>query len=377
MRVVFCRSNPIAPDPRVEKEAKALVEAGYEVQAIGWDRSASLPLVEEMSGVQVQRLHIRARFGHGLGNLPSLLRWQLGLAVWFFRNHKMYDVIHACDFDTVLPAIIMKMLFGKTLVYDIFDFYSAHLRRTPEWIKRMIRAVDYWAISRADAVIIVDDFRREQIRGSNPRHLEVIYNSPEDVRSSLKEDNSIYLSKANLRIAYVGLLQVERGLFEILRVMERHHNWSLVIAGFGGDEIEIAARSRMLENVRFLGRVSYDFALRLSFVADVLFATYDPNIPNHRFSSPNKVFESMMLAKPIIVAEHTNMDKMINKHQCGLIIPYGDINALETGLVQLENDPKMRKRLGENGRMAYNTEYGWHIMRSRLLKLYSKILRKE
>lgn len=377
MRVVFCRSNPIAPDPRVEKEAKALVDAGYEVQAIGWDRSASLPLVEEISGVQVQRLHIRARFGHGLGNLPSLLRWQLGLAVWFFRNHKMYDVIHACDFDTVLPAIIMKMLFGKTLVYDIFDFYSAHLRRTPEWIKRLIRAVDYWAISRADAVIIVDDARREQIRGSKPGHLEVIYNSPDDVRSSLKQDDFVFPSGADLRIAYVGLLQVERGLFEILQVMERHRNWSLVIAGFGGDETEIAARSSMLENVRFLGRVSYDVALRLSFVADVLFATYDPNIPNHRFSSPNKVFESMMLAKPIIVAEHTNMDKMVEKYQCGIIAPYGNVNALEMALTQLEKDPEMRQQLGENGRVAYNTEYGWHIMRSRLLGLYRKILRRE
>ncbi len=61
-----------------------------------------------------------------------------------------YDVIHACDFDTILPAILIKSLYGKRLVYDIFDFYADHLRATPMIIKMIIRRVDLWAIGRAD-----------------------------------------------------------------------------------------------------------------------------------------------------------------------------------------------------------------------------------
>jgi hypothetical protein len=43
-RILFCRSNPIAPDPGVEKEACVLASAGYLVHALGWDRKVALLL---------------------------------------------------------------------------------------------------------------------------------------------------------------------------------------------------------------------------------------------------------------------------------------------------------------------------------------------
>lgn len=51
MKVVILRSNPVAPDPRVEKEARALSGAGYSVIALGWDRSAALPVPGEPGGL--------------------------------------------------------------------------------------------------------------------------------------------------------------------------------------------------------------------------------------------------------------------------------------------------------------------------------------
>lgn len=371
MRILFCRSNPIAPDPRVEKEAKALVYAGYEVQALGWDRGAVLPLFEDQYGFKIHRLHIRAKFGDGLGNLPALLRWQIGLLFWLIRNHKTYESIHACDFDTILPSLIAKLLFRKKVVYDIFDFYAAHLRRTPTWIKSLIRKVDYWAISKADAVILVDESRREQIQGSRPIKLVIIYNSPEDIHTGLLPNRKAFPMGTNFHLAYIGLLQVERGLFEMLRVLKLHPQWALVLAGFGGDEKEIFAMCTELSNVKFLGRIPYETALQLSLAADVLFATYDPSIPNHRYSSPNKVFESMMLGKPIVVCKDTNMDRIIEEAECGVVIPYGDMHALEHTLQTLSENIELRERLGRNGRIAYETMYSWGIMKSRLLELYS------
>ena len=51
-------------------------------------------------------------------------------------------MVHACDFDTILPALMCKWLWKIKVIYDIFDFYADHLRATPNLIKRMIRAVD-------------------------------------------------------------------------------------------------------------------------------------------------------------------------------------------------------------------------------------------
>jgi len=370
-RIIICRSNPVAPDPRVEKEAASLTEAGYQISVIGWDRSALSPLHEKKDGYEVYRIPILAQYGMGLGNLPKLARWQVRLFLYLLIHRKDFDIVHACDFDTVLPRLLMKLFFKKKLIYDIFDFYPDHLRNTPAWIKQAIRTLDYWIINWANAVILVDDARREQIKETTPRRLSIIYNSPED---SYSPNNKIRSSSPGvIKLSYVGLFQKERGLFEILSIVKKHPKWTLDMAGFGGDEEDVHAVCTELQNVNWHGTVPYEKALELSQKADVLFATYDPKIPNHKYSSPNKLFEAMMLGKPIIVSRDTNMDMIVAKHDCGMIVNYGNETELEDTLLKLANDPQLRKRLGENARKAYASHYSWSIMKSRLIELYSQV----
>jgi glycosyltransferase involved in cell wall biosynthesis len=370
-RVVISRSNPVAPDPRVEKEAQSLSAAGYSVQIIGWDRTGQLATQEDRGGIRIHRLPIRAEYARGVGNLPALLRWQMGLARWLVHHRRDYDIIHACDFDTILPALWCQRLWGKVVVYDIFDFYADHLRATPEWVKSLIRRVDLSLVRRASAVILADDSRREQIAGAAPRLLEVIYNSPPDVFDQVHPAERP--AGSALHLAYIGLLQVERGLLQMLDALKRHPDWTFDLAGFGGDQERILASAAGLVNVRWHGRIPYERALQLSAAADALFATYDPAIPNHRYASPNKLFEAMMLGKPVLVCEHTNMDRIVAGLDCGLMIPYDDIPALEAALRRLASDAALRRRLGENARRAYVETYGWERMQSRLLSLYASI----
>jgi len=374
-KVVILRSNPIAPDPRVEKIASSLIADGYQVSALGWDRSGKLPKIEDRDGLLIHRLRISARYGSGLMNFPALIIWQVGLFWWLIRNRQSYQIIHSCDFDTILPSLICKFLWKKHVVYDIFDFYADHLRKTPLFLKKLIRRIDFWAINMADGVILVDEARREQIQGSSPKICISIYNSPNDVSflTSKKVDGS---SPEKFRITYVGLLQVERGIFEMIEVLRRHPDWHLDLAGFGGDEEEIVAIVSGLPNITWHGRIGYDHAIKLSEQGDVLFATYDPSIPNHRFSSANKIFEAMMLGKPVIVAENTNMDRIVQEMDCGVVVKYGDIMMLEDGLLMLEKDPNSRQQLGKNARKAYDEVYSWKQMETKLKKFYDQILHR-
>jgi len=166
------------------------------------------------------------------------------------------------------------------------------------------------------------------------------------------------------------LIQVERGLLYVLDVMKRHPEWTLELAGFGGDEAMILERARELPNVKWHGRVPYHDAIMLSAKADVLFALYDPDIPNHRFSSPNKVFEAMMLGRPIVVARGTNMDRIVEQADSGLVVEYGDIAALDKAFLRLEEEPDYRLHLGKNSRRVYDQKYSWISAKERLLGLY-------
>jgi glycosyltransferase involved in cell wall biosynthesis len=172
-------------------------------------------------------------------------------------------------------------------------------------------------------------------------------------------------------------LDVSRGLFTLLDVVARRPEWDLDLAGFGADEERILARARSLPNVRFHGRVDYRTALRLMAAADVLVATYDPAVPNHRYASPNKLFEGMMLGKPIVVARGTHVDDLVEKHRCGLVVPYGDERALAAALDRLAADPGFRQALGQAGRQAYEAFYSWDRMRARLVNLYQDLASAE
>jgi len=372
-RILITRSNPISPDPRVEKTGRALIGAGYSVQALGWDRTGNLPKQETRDSVPVYRLSIRADYGRGVGNLPQLLKWQLGLWRWLIKHRGEYDLIHACDFDTILPAIWIKTFFKKYVIYDIFDFYADHLRATPVMFKNIIRRIDLWAIGRADASTFVDNAGFGKEVGLKPRIPSIFYNSPEDLKGKYSTmDKS---SGGNLRLAYIGLLQVERGLLQMLCVLNHHPEWYLDLAGFGGDQERILSMAKNMSNIYWHGRVSYQQALNLSAEADILFATYDPAIPNHKYSSPNKIYEAMMLGKPIIVAAGTNMDRMVAEAECGCIVPYGDIPAMEKTLQALASDPVMVRKLGMNARKAYETRYDWALMSQRLIQLYQKVVK--
>ena len=367
-RVVLLRSNPVAPDPRVESTGKALLNAGYSVSIVGWDRTGVSSHQEFVLGIPISHFHLRAEYGSGIKNLKKVFQWQIFLWQWLRKHKSDYDILHACDFDTVLPALWSKWLYKKRVVYDIFDFYADHLRNTPSLLKRVIRWLDYWAISHADAVIIADDARREQIFGSHPRKLVVIHNTPDDLLvPAASNEEQIFT------ITYVGILQLERGLLEMIEVVQKHPEWRLELAGFGGDEEVIRTAAAVSPNIRWHGQIDYETALDLSRRASVLFATYDPAIPNHRYSSPNKIFEAMMLGKPVIVSRDTNMDTIVREAECGLVIPYGDPPALETALLQLSTDIGLRDRLGKNARLAYETRFSRKIMNDRLLSLYAEI----
>jgi glycosyltransferase involved in cell wall biosynthesis len=361
----------------VEKIASSLKRAGYGVLMIGWDRTGELPEQEEIKGISCFRLRIRAKYAAGIRNFPALIRWQWGLLTWLVKHRREYDLIHACDFDTVLPALICRGMWRKKVVYDIFDFYADHLRATPGWIIKIIRTVDLWVINQVDSLILVDDSRWEQVHGTHPRRSAVIYNSPEDILSSEEAgdptNTKLLHPTSQLRLVYIGLLQEERGLFELLAVLRQHPEWSLDLAGFGGDEDRILQALIDIPNLHWHGRISYQESMGISKQADTLIATYDPAIPNHRYASPNKVFEAMVLGKPIIVAAHTNMDRIITREDCGLVVTYGDKKELELALQKLESNTELRRQLGNNARKAYETKYSWKIMQARLLDLYGDL----
>ena len=69
-KVVLIRSNPVSPDPPVEKVADTLLSLGFKVTVIGWDRNSNEDKTEELKlergNAEIIRFGIPAVFGGGI-----------------------------------------------------------------------------------------------------------------------------------------------------------------------------------------------------------------------------------------------------------------------------------------------------------------------
>ncbi|MFA5603119.1 MAG: glycosyltransferase, partial [Bacilli bacterium] len=127
------------------------------------------------------------------------------------------------------------------------------------------------------------------------------------------------------------------------------------------------------ENIKYYGRVNYSEALKMYSTCDIMFAIYDPTVPNHRYSAPNKVYEAMMLGKPIIVSKGTGVDKIVEKEKIGICIDYTE-KDLQNALDYLTENPKVIKEMGNRAKKVFES-YSWDRMRDRLINLYEEIER--
>ncbi|MBM4237515.1 MAG: glycosyltransferase family 4 protein, partial [Euryarchaeota archaeon] len=120
-KILMLLSNEYRPDPRVGKEAEALLGAGDEVTILCWDRGHSGPRSASSGRLRIERVRTGrvASVGSFLLNYPlfclrTILRG-LGTNV---------DVVHCHDLDTLPQGVFLSRLKGVPLVYDAHEHYS-------------------------------------------------------------------------------------------------------------------------------------------------------------------------------------------------------------------------------------------------------------
>jgi len=382
MRVVIIRSNPISPDSRVEKVADSLNRAGHKVTILGWDRSKKYKTKREKitvpSGeIEIYRMGIPADFGGGFKkNLIPMIKFHFKFILWLFIHSKEYDVIHACDFEIAYPASFCTKLFKKKLVYDIFDYYIAS-HNLPFTLSKFIERIDKKLINKADCVIICSEERKEQIKGTQPKVLEVIHNTPSKTQIHLDEKLS-FKKKSNeqiVRIAYVGILSKSRLLEELIECVSGRNDCELHIGGFGQLESLVIEKERKYHNIHYYGKMPYHKTLQLEKECDILTAIYDPSIANHRYAAPNKFYEALLLGKPLIMAENTGMDKVVKEMDIGIVISYNQ-ESLNNGITNLIARKKDWVSMADRMQNLYNQQYSWDIMDTKLRRVYKEIFKQ-
>lgn len=370
IRVCILRSNPIRPDSRVEKEAWSLVNAGYDVQILAWDRDTDVLECQDninVAGIKIPitRLGHKATFGEGMKNLRAYLAFQFHMRKWL-RVHSL-DVIHACDFDTAFFSRSIAKRKKAKFVFDIFDFSPG---KPSNLLQYLVKRAQLFLINSSDATIICTEERKKQISGSFPQRLAVIHNTP--AVAQIGNCNFTVKAGNKVKIAYVGILQDYRLLMEIAEVVAESKAIELHIAGFGKYDSYLKKMGQANENIYYYGRISYDEALSLEQQCDIMLAIYDPAIENHRFAAPNKFYESLMLGKPVVMVRGTGMSQIVENNDIGVLIDYSKEGFI-CGINKLIERKDEWNSMGNRMKEIYRNQYCWDEMENRLLKLYGKL----
>ncbi len=316
-------------------------------------------------------INIKSELGKGLSNIFQLFFFQTVLFWWLLKNRDKYDFIHAFDLDVGLPVFLLSKLIKRKYVYHILDFYSDSRSALPVFLRSTIRKIEYIVINNAEATIICTEDRINQIRGSNPKKLVVIHNTPSisvEIKKLLEEKSVTKEDEESIVFTYVGALSNTRFIEEAIEVIKEYPKITLNLAGMGKLTDHVKAMSSKYKNINYYGVISYIDAIKLYLKTDFMFAIYNPDIPNHKYSAPNKVYEAMLLGKPIIVAKGTGIDRIVVDNNMGLVINYSkeDFEDVIRSIIEKRIDGR---ELGENASSAYN-KYSWEEMKNRLIKVY-------
>jgi glycosyltransferase involved in cell wall biosynthesis len=381
MRVCIIRNNEASSNAGIIRVTDALLEKGFQpfiLSRYRFNKQSKRKIIKKFINLDNYKvpnyeIQFQAEMGKGVQNIFQLVMYQYLVFKWLIKNRKDFDTIHAFDLDAGLPTLIATLILRKKIVYHIADFYVDSRHGIPEKAKKIVKWLEFQVISSANATIICTEERIKQIKGSKPKNLTTIHNSPVEYYKN-NSDLKIGFKKGKINsitLCYVGSLTESRFINGVINVISNNPNYELNIAGLGPLDNHIKQHSKNTSNITYFGRIGYSDALNLYSNCDVMFALYDPSITNHRYSAPNKVYEAMMLGKPIIVAKGSGIDKLVEKEKMGLAINYSEEEFIEA-LDYIRTNPSEAIEMGRNARNAFES-YSWPKMKKELQNLYDKI----
>ena len=362
MKTIIVSSSLEVLTPRVTKNAQALASGGHDVILLVWDRENTNPKFERKDGYAVHRFKFKSPYGPMV-----LLYWPVWWAfelLWLLKNR--WDVVHAFNFDTVVPAVIAAKLKRRSVVYELADIY-ADMRPLPHVVRNVCLFIDKVFMRLADAMVIVEELK--EIPNENT---VVIRNSPPDF---FQKVNSFPLRNSAFTIFYAAVLKRSRrfNLDKVYQAINSIDGVRLVIAGYGPQIAEIKEWvNEAPSKVEFIGRLSYTEVLERTMAADIVVALYDVTGLLVSYISPNKLFEAMMCGTPILVTKGTAMAGIVERENCGMVVDNHNIDEIREAISRLKDNHELCRQMGANGRKAYEQKYSWEIMEQRLRDFYQK-----
>ncbi len=157
-----------------------------------------------------------------------------------------------------------------------------------------------------------------------------------------------------------------RSLLEAFaRLARRYPEAQLRVVGGGPELPRLQAAARELglgDRIAFLGEVADDQAVRREYLGADVFC-----LPSLQEGFGIVFLEAMAASLPVVAARAAATPEVVPDGEAGILVPPRDPAALAAALGRLLDDPPLRRRLGEAGRLRVE-RYDWKVVAGEFLK---------
>lgn len=360
------------PDPRVEREARALVADGIDVDVLCARDPYNSP-DSRFPGIEVHRLPVWRRRGRG----PALqmLEYLAFMSLAMFhatvrharRRYRTVQVHTPPDF-LVFSTLPLKLT-GAKVILDLHDlmpeFYASRFKTSLSSLPvRLISLQEKRAAAFADRVITVTDTWRRtlQKRGVPAAKLSVLMNLPDPaifgpaVARTPRGDGPFTM-------IYHGTLTERYGLDVALRaaaLARRDLPLQLIIHGYG-DLVDalpaLATELGIADHVEFsTKRLPSEELPALLRRADAAVVPYRRDIFTDGIL-PTKLMEYVALGIPAIVSRTPVVEEYFDETMVRFV-PADNAEALAAAMVELGRDPAKRAEIARNA-AQFSERHAW------------------
>lgn len=371
-------------DQRVMREARALVDAGYEVTLVDIEKDTSRPKHEDIDGVHLRHIMMPSRFKPSRFKpmfLVKLLR-TYRLAIREMRRVNA-DAYHSQDFDALFATYAVARRLGKPLVYDahelpLVDPYLTRWRRLHKMASGRLRRM----MSECSAVItvsppIVDDLQR--LYGGPPAM--VVRNMPNyqpPILGSNRLREAMGLPDSARIALYQGALQANRSLHLLVDAAPYLASDNIIaMLGYGAmqEQLKQMVADRHLEDrVKILPRVPYEELLTWTASADLGLVIVDPNYsPSIHYGLPNKLYEYLMTGLPVLSSDLPAISQTLERYQVGAVVRGLEPQAIAHAINSMLNDGPALALMRQNALNASRTHLNWETEQRTLINIYDNL----
>jgi len=356
-------------DTRIfHKQAKTLVEAGYDVTLIAQhDKS------ETVEGIDIIPLpELRNRFTRIFG-----LSWH----AFCIARKQNADIYHFPDPELIPVGALLKLVTRARAIYDVHEDVSKQIQRkgwVPGPLRKPLARIYSFAETVAsrifDGVVVATesiaenfDWNEAVVAHNYPR-LEMLPNFPED-RDEQDEETTTLI--------YVGGITKNRGIKEAISALSSLDENKPVrfnlIGKFQNSSFkeDIQALSEY-EYVRFFGWLDPPQVYENFKKADIGIVSLH-HLPRYQVALPVKMFEYMASSLPVIASDFSLWRDIVEGNDCGIMVDPESPEEIAEALEYLIDNPQQAKEMGENGRKAVEEKYSWDSEGEKLLALYKSL----